>query len=173
MTQKNISITRSFDAGIYLRIKSSFEVLLKKSGGAQDAAAFTRVGMSALYQMASQNEISHFPPADVIADLEKKAGEPVLTRALAELAGYSLIPNKPAVLHGSLAGVLAKVGKEVSDVFSDYALALEDGRMTPNEARVVITSVEEAISAFEALRNSLRDVIERSPSAFQDLMKVA
>lgn len=174
MTHKIFSINeRAFEPQVYERFKAGFGRLLQKAGGVDKSATLTRVGGSALYQMASVNETRHFPPIDVIADIEKQAGDPILTRLLAELAGFSLVPVQPVKINGSFSRLLANLGKEVSDVFSDAAKALEDDRMTPREAKGLLLDIDEAMSALSLLRNGIREVAESSPSTFKDMMKAA
>ena len=154
-----------------LLLKETFGTLLDKCGGATKVSDYTRVGQSALYQMASGNENKHFPPVDVVASLERISGQPIVTKVLAELSGYALMPIKPMAVKGSFSGILAKLGKEVSDVFSDSAKALEDDDLTPIEAKGLIQDVDEAIAVLQELKSRLRHVSEDRHTVFHELME--
>lgn len=168
---ENTITSRPLPIAVYRRFKEGFGDLVRHSGGVESAARVTRVGTSALYQMQSVNEIGHFPPVDVIADLEQKSGVPVLTKMLAEIGGYSLIPVRPFSARGSFSVALAHLGKEVSEIFSEAAIALDDGCLTAREAKVLIREIDSALLILEEMRHRLRDISESGASVFYDLAK--
>lgn len=64
-----------------------------KVGGCKRAAQdITRGDAARLSRYGNKHETMR-APIDVVADLEAAAGEPVVTRVLADLAGYHLVPK--------------------------------------------------------------------------------
>lgn len=168
-----LETSRPHTISSYKQFKVAFGQILSSCGGATNLSGITRVGQSALYQMASTNEAKHFPPVDVVADLEQVAGDPVVTRVLARLSGYTLTPIREVACVGSISLVLAKLGKEVSEVFSSAAQSLEDEKLCPREAQVVLRDVDEAMAVLEVLRGKLKATADLERSAFHALMTEA
>lgn len=87
---------RTFGKDTYKRLKRRTEKLIDLCGGLQDAAQETRAGKSSLGNYADHREhgagANLWAPIDVIADLEAAAGDPLVTKELARLAGYDLLP---------------------------------------------------------------------------------
>jgi len=90
-----------------------------------------------------------FAPVDVVADLEQDAGEPIVTRYLADLQGYVLFAKPPA--HGDAEWVahLGALGKEAGEAMARLSEALASGG--------VVTAQE--VRDLE-LRREIGDVIE-------------
>jgi hypothetical protein len=91
---------RTFGKDTYKRLKRRTDQLIDLCGGLVAASAETRAGKSSLANYADSRERSAatnlWAPIDVIADLEHAAGEPLVTRELARLAGYDLLPMATA-----------------------------------------------------------------------------
>lgn len=86
---------RTYGRDTYLRLKFRTKNLVALCGGLEAAARGTRVGKSLLANCADHREHGspdQWAPIDVVADLEMAAGMPIVTRELARLAGYDLIP---------------------------------------------------------------------------------
>lgn len=87
---------RTFGKDTYKRLKRRTDQLIDLCGGLVAAAEETRAGKSSLANYADSREgvvgSALWAPIDIIADLEKAAGEPLVTKELARLAGYELLP---------------------------------------------------------------------------------
>lgn len=87
---------RTFGKDTYKRLKRRTDQLIDSCGGLVAASAETRAGKSSLANYADSREhgaaTNLWAPIDVIIDLEKAAGEPLVTKEMARLAGYDLIP---------------------------------------------------------------------------------
>jgi hypothetical protein len=87
---------RTFGKDTYKRLKRRTDQLIDSCGGLVAAAEETRAGKSSLANYADSREgvvgSALWAPIDIIADLEKAAGEPLVTKELARLAGYELLP---------------------------------------------------------------------------------
>jgi hypothetical protein len=89
---------RAYGAGTYRKLKAKTAGLIERAGGLVAAAKGTRAGKSSLANYQDTREHVQGPgatmwaPIDIIADLEKAAGDPMVSRELARLAGYDLIP---------------------------------------------------------------------------------
>lgn len=125
--------------------KTLAHALTERVDGLEAAAAVARVGKSSLgfYQNYHHEQVM---PVDVAATLERIAGEPLMTAELARRAGYALVPVHP-IAGGQLAEVLARLGKEVGEVFGAFAQAMADGHATDDERAVIARELQDVISA--------------------------
>jgi hypothetical protein len=87
---------RTFGKDTYKRLKRRTDRLIDLCGGLIAASEETRAGKSSLSNYADSREhgagANLWAPIDIIADLEAAAGEPLVTKELARLAGYELLP---------------------------------------------------------------------------------
>lgn len=93
-----------------------------------------------------------------VAELERLAGKPVITRALARLAGHELVPAGRFTLedpHLHLSRVIAETG----EVTALMAQSLADGRISSAEARRLAAEHDQAIEALQASRAQLNAVL--------------
>ncbi len=146
---------RQLPANDYALLKAATRKLISHAGGAVAAAAVTRGGHQNIgrYGSAQPDDGERFMPADVIADLESECGQPVLTRALAKLAGFLLVPEPRGGQAGTALGMItARALKEISDVFVALAEAQGDGKLCAADAARIDAEIEEAIIKLLALR---------------------
>ena len=136
-----------------MAFKSLALALIEAAGGLHAAAAATRVGKTSLgnYQ---HRFVDQFMPVDVVARLEALAPEPLITAELARRAGYVLVPVAPA-LGGALHIEMARLGAKVGVVFSAYAEALRDGRVTPAEAAEMARELGDVIRVATAAQQAV------------------
>jgi len=91
----------------------------------------------------------------VIADLEAETGEPVVTRALAHLAGFDLVSRETG--DGQpLPRRLGCIAKEAGDVVASLANALADGTVTQAERVLVEAETQELIAEAHRLLAALK-----------------
>lgn len=151
---------RTFGKDTYKRLKRRTEKLITILGGLEDAAQETRAGKSSLGNYADHREhgsgANLWAPIDVIADLEAAAGEPLVTRELARLAGYDLLP-----LAGDDAGAL--------DPLSDHCHhAVLMGRATEVAIAMDADKIRDArelkayVSALAEARDHLQRVLNKA-----------
>ena len=116
-------------------LKTGFRVLVQRSGGLEAAAAATRVNKTHLAAGYDQVALDRFPALDVVADLERAAGVPVVTKLLAAMHGLALVHVEP--ISGCAISAMASVGQNSSEVFAAFGRALADGVITQAERAVL------------------------------------
>jgi hypothetical protein len=134
-------------------LKTASHALVDKAGGVAKAAALTATSHSRLSEAASPWHDNRWLSLIHIADLECVAGDPVITRALADMAGYDLVPKaggRAEDMHQHLAHIVT----EMSDVSAQLSVAMTDGKMTAKEARQL---KQEAQQAVERLQRFMTD----------------
>jgi len=112
-------------------LKTGFRVLVQHAGGLEAAAAASRLNKTHLAASYEQVEINRFPALDVVADLERAAGAPVVTKLLAGMHGLALVHVEP--INGCAISAIASVGEKASKFFADFARAMGDGVITESE----------------------------------------
>jgi hypothetical protein len=142
----------------YARVKSMTRALVERVGGIEAAAMFTRVGRSHIARYYEPHGLE-FMPADVVADLEDVAGAPILTRALADLAGYVLFPKPPSVADARWARELGRLAAETGDVMKRLGDSLaDDGRISAAEAARIRKEVGEAMAELAVIDATLLEI---------------
>ncbi len=156
---------RTLPNDVYLTIKAATRNLAKLCGGVEAAATETRIEKTGVGDYGNINKMGSFAPVDVIADLEMAAGEPVVTRALAKIAGYALVPtadaegvrgvvceiaaHQPVLLAAEIAVLLGKLQEdslqaaadgdlsngELDEQIRDYDLVLMQGHRNQDALR--------------------------------------
>lgn len=84
-------MSRYLPTSDYLKLKSAFRRLIKHCGGYEAASEATRVAYQTLQKYASSEHPEIFAPADVVADLEAVADNPIVSEVLARLNGFVLV----------------------------------------------------------------------------------
>lgn len=145
----------------YLALKGATRRLVEACGGVESAAAVTRTGFQVLSKYGLPKE-AVFVPVDVVADLEADAGEPLVTRALAALAGHVLVPlprGEPG--KGRWYRHISEVAQDAAAVVQRLGEALEDdGDVSRTEARALALRehVRHAIAELATLDQALADL---------------
>lgn len=137
---------RRLDSDGLAALKAASRLLLGDFGKLEVAVMACRLGMSQLHACASANDPERTLPIDVVAQLERAAGTHPVTAALALLQGCIVVPIA-ATGGGDLGALLAKLGREVGDVFSASAAALADGRVSEAERATLARELAELIAA--------------------------
>ena len=112
-------------------LKTGFRVLVQGCGGLEAAAAATRVAKTGLAAGYDQEAADRFPALDVVADLERAAGQPVITKLLAAMHGMALVHVEP--ISGCVLSAIASVGEHSGEVFAAFGRAMADGAITVAE----------------------------------------
>lgn len=154
---------RQLPARDYLALKASFRDLVEAAGGGTRAAGHTRTNASLLSRYGAVQEEMQ-APLDVVADLEAQVGDLIVTRALAALHGYVLVPDPAlAATAPDFGRHLGAVAREAGDVISGLGEALADGKVCGNEAQGLLGEVREAQAALAHLGQDLARVGEVAP----------
>lgn len=136
-------------------LKSFVRAAVKASGGQENARNVTgRVTRAASF--SDYGNAAHFNrhmPIDIAVEVDMFNGDPSITRAMAELQGFALIPMPGGKLKGSVLGSLARAVKEAAESISVLSEALSfGGKLLPHLRERAIREVEEAIvAAYEVL----------------------
>ncbi|MCL8385495.1 phage regulatory CII family protein [Xanthobacter aminoxidans] len=145
----------------YLTLKGATRRLVEACGGVESASAVTRTGFQTLSKYGLPKEIV-FVPVDVVADLEADAGDPLVTRALAALAGHVLVPlphGDPG--KGRWYRHISEIAKDVGSVVQRLGEALEDdGEVSKAEMRALALRerVQHAIAELATLDRALAEL---------------
>ncbi|WP_337186717.1 hypothetical protein [Phenylobacterium sp.] len=128
-------------------------LLIKACGGLERAADNCRLGKSRLQEIQDPDNES-FMPADVMADLEAYAGEPLYSAAIAKARPAAPMP-KGLMEEGM---ETAEAGVEVMRLLR---VALEDGELTASER----LQVEAQLVVLEAQVSDVREAMNRRSRA--------
>mgnify|MGYP001042125909 CR=1 FL=1 len=134
-------------------IKEAEAGLVAACGGLKQAATASRLAKTVLAQCTDDDHATRHLPVDVVADLERASGDPVVTRYLAALSGHLLVPVR-GVSREPYPLVLASVTKETGELLGAAGAALREGRLSPAQAHVV---KREALDVAAALAEMLAD----------------
>lgn len=145
---------RYLPASDYSALKASTRHLVSTVGGPSAAANITRGDHQSVsrYGSANPEHAERFMPIDVVADLESECEQPIVTRMLAEQAGFLLVPMPRAAGGLALQMISAKALKETSEVFVALADSLGDGKVCAEDAAKVTKEIDEAIAKLAALK---------------------
>lgn len=120
-------------------LRTAFRLLVQAVGGLEAAAAVTGVTPALLARQYAPQE-DGWPRIDCVLDLERVAGQPIVTEVLARMTGYTLQPRVAADGACRVAAV-ASVLDGGAEVASRFAASLADGRITQDESEGIARSV--------------------------------
>ncbi|MFS8180867.1 hypothetical protein ACMG4P_04815 [Pseudovibrio denitrificans] len=156
---------RTLNKADYSRLTAHSKLLVGLNGGVEAASFFTRVSPSQLSRYGQPQSVDGMP-VDVVADLEREGGEPVLTRVLAGLSGYALVKLPREAAEPDWVGNMGQLSKEFSDVVSRVGECLkDDGKVSAAEIKNhnLRKEIAELISIAVKLDKTC-EVIEQEPS---------
>lgn len=148
---------RQAPEGDYLKLKASWRRLVQLAGGGKHVIEqkITRGSEARISEAAAPNLMDRFAAVDQVLDLELECGQPIVTQALADLAGYDLVPRQgaqPIGIHAHFARII----RETRDVELKMAEAMADGSISDRERDEIIKECMEAIEALQLMLNELR-----------------
>jgi hypothetical protein len=142
---------RRLGSPIYLAIKARTRLLIERVGGVDVAIVLTRVGQSQLYDYGNDNKRDKFMPADVMADLEDFAGQPILSSFF---AGRTSPESKTLPVVDHVLGLVEKVGATSAEIrAASHPDSPGGATRTPQEsARILgtISAIEEELAALKS-----------------------
>ncbi len=116
------------------RLKAANRMLIKLNGGIEACSDLTSLSKSQIGRCNSDKDTDLLPIASVIR-LEAECGNPVVTRAMAELHGFQLVnPNEKGEDGRCLMRDNAEMQQRNSEFQSGLYSAAGDNVITPNEA---------------------------------------
>lgn len=156
---------RLLPAASYCGLKAAFRRLANDAGGQESLASITRVSQAqiSLYgRPPGAATTEAYAPIDVVADAEADTGEPLVTRALAHLAGYILVKKPEAAARRVDFHDLAAFGKESGEALARLAQVLDDGQVTAQEAPEAIAELRDVQRVIAGIEQGLLAVLEGS-----------
>lgn len=154
---------RAYGDDAYSKLKGRFRIAVKRAGGVECAAEITGLSPAAISNYQNTGH-AVFPPVNVVVDLEREIGEPLVSREMVRLMedGGRVSETNPLVMAARLA---ESVGR-----FSAAALeAYEDGTVSEVELIGMIAEMQRvklaADKVFDDLHHWQQDRRSRQPAA--------
>lgn len=143
MSDNDRLIPRAASDAELRRLKSVTEQAVKLAGGG-DFEPHTRVKKAALSKYGSRSEPDHFIPLDVLVELDRHNGAPLIISTVAAMLGYRLVPAAEA---------------------EDAALAIEDAKLVAKETGDVVNLLLSLLTSGKRLdaadrQSLLREITE-------------
>lgn len=151
----------------YDRLKDATAELVEAAGGPKLAASVTRADPARLSRYGNRHE-AMFAAIDMIADLEAEVGQPIVTRVLAELSGYQLVPSKSSAADPEhLARHLGEVANAAAGVLGAVGESVADGNVTGRELDTIEQRAADLEREAAELRADARRAREGKPEALR------
>ena len=145
---------RQLPAESYALLKAATRHLVRAAGGVEHAP--TRVGKSNLSDYGSINKSETYIPIDVVADIEADLGDPRVTRALADLAGYDLVPRTGTELaEVDLDRMVSALGSRYGQLCQVVERMEADGIRERHELRAAVESIDALIHVATRKRDAM------------------
>lgn len=132
----------------HIAAKAFFRDLIDACGGPKRCQTLTAHPDSHLSAMGSPHVIDRWPRLDHIIDLEQDCGQPIVTRYLAGLLGFDLVPREGRPV-ADLPHVFATALKEMTDVQVAYVTAAANGHVEAAERAELVKQANQAISGLQ------------------------
>lgn len=129
-----MTLARQYELQTYKRLGRRQRELITECGGIKCAAELTRVAQAHIGRFHNRNAPEQMP-VDVVADLERDVGEPIVSRQLVQLLGYEVVKLPDGRWEGDINQQLGAMFKEVGEVTQKIGVALaDDGCVSKDEA---------------------------------------
>lgn len=138
-----------------MSLKAEVRLMVREAGGQEAcAAASDRIKRHQSFNdYGDPQKADRHMSLDTVAEIERFNKNPRITRRLAALAGYLLVPLPTVTACGTRLGrITAKALKETSDVFAGLGAALDDDKITAREAQELAIEIDEAMAKLAALK---------------------
>jgi len=149
---------RFLPARSYDSLKAATRRLIERAGGPKHCTAVTRGRLESHFsEYGAAQAGDRFIAADQIADLEADVGEPILTRALADLHDCDLVPRSQAVTAKAprLLDHVAAIGLETAALNAGMIAALSDGALSEPERASLAAAIDGQVADLQGLRAEL------------------
>ncbi len=139
------------------RLKSITARAVKMAGGAE-FEPHTRVKKAALSKYGGRAEPDHFVPLDIILELDRHNGAPMITGVLARMQGFELRPIRAEEEDDLHLGDAQAIAKETGDVVNLLLGLLTSGkRLDATDRSDLLREVTEAKAVLYRLSAKLGD----------------
>jgi hypothetical protein len=141
------------------QIKARTHQLFELAGGVEFFAPVTAVKKAALSKYASLGEPDKFIRADVIIELDRQIGAPMMVSMLAGMLGYKLVPMddgcENAIGHLDIATLAKEAGEAVTAVAIAASSQDASGKLCPAATRSARKEISEAKAALHKIDRKL------------------
>jgi hypothetical protein len=150
-------MARRYPEDVYQTLKAAYRRLIELAGGLEAAAGITRINKTTLGVCAQPGKDFHLP-GDVIIDLEKEVGEPLVTRFLAMKAGYELLPLAGRGPSATIdpTHMIVRLARKVGDFAKSVEDMDEDGVREPHELRRCIAEMTDVVDGAQCCLTMLQ-----------------
>ena len=136
------------------RVKAATRDLVRRAGGFVRAGEISGRGKSSVERWCSTDHVDVIPiPAALL--LQAETGSPLVTIAMAEIAGRQLAPKGGEPTGGGFMAGHVRVSKEAAEYSNAVAKAQEDGVITPNEQAEIDREAAELAEAVADQRDTI------------------
>jgi hypothetical protein len=142
-------------------LKTTFRMLLKLVGGQEAAENFTRGRHQTLNRYGNEKEPDCHAPIDVILDLERVHGQPLVTKLLADMAGYLLVKKVEQAGTSDMLAHLSAVAKESGDVLTVLSGVVSGEADSEESLRKLVKEAREGREAYAAVEEAARVRLEQ------------
>lgn len=145
-----------------LTLKAATRRAVDMAGGGEAFSRVTRIKAGNISKYGSTNEEHEetFMPIDVAVEADLEAGSPIILSAMAEMAGYRLVPADaaPVVTQAAPLGLLdaLAIANEAGDVVRAITEAVADGRVDGSDERTITREIDEAMKALKDALDKMR-----------------
>lgn len=142
-------------------LKVAFEELVDLVGGQISAEANSRASRSSIQRWGSTTaeHEERFPPLDVIRDLEAVAGDPVVTKMMANMAGLTVVALPSVARPADLFAALSDLSREASELTAAICAGFNDGKFCDLDAAKARSECDDVIERAAQMRALLDTII--------------
>lgn len=143
---------RNSDAEFF-RLKAAMKDLVQRCGGQKRAADLVGLAQSMVSYICTRENRAMFSPFAVFL-LERECGDPVVTRAAAELQGFDLVGEGASTsrLPPNPYAAIADLSTEYSEVVQEFALRTADGVFSNADGAAMDRRIADIVEKAEAFR---------------------
>lgn len=143
---------RTSDAEFF-RLKAAMKDLVQRCGGQKRAAEIVGLAQSMISYICTRENRAMFSPAAMLL-LERECGDPVVTRACAELQGFHLVGDggASAQLPANPYAAVSSLSTEYADLMGAFALRTADGDFSRADGAALDRDLADLIVRAEAFR---------------------
>jgi hypothetical protein len=138
----------------YLAIKGAFRQAVKLAGGPKLFAQTTRGTPSHICDWGSPDHMDRWPPADILADVDAEAGDPIMARTLADLAGFDLVARETKAM-GTDCEQFGGIARKTGETLAILAEALKNGKFDGFEIPIIRKHLHELMDILHAVDAAL------------------
>ena len=139
-----------------LIIKAATRDAIAASGGSNRAASVTRGTASRFSEYGSPACPDRVIPLDIAMALDIESGAHTHLRAMADVAGFDLVPHNPSTEVGNIKHQVSEAVRGFGNLLADVNTALEDGRIDHMEAAKLEKLFQPEIDRLQSMFASVR-----------------